>query len=112
MEQNSTFQQHLNTAKMLIEQGRDNAFIESHFQQQGVDSTVLSTVLEQVKRLRNAKRTQNGSMLVLIGVILLGLGFVSCIFLVDGGASLDFALYGLTAIGAVVLVAGLAMIFH
>jgi hypothetical protein len=51
-------------------------------------------------------------MLVLVGVVLLGLGFVSCIFLSDTGASLDFALYGLTAIGAVILIAGLAMIFH
>ncbi|MBL7890102.1 MAG: hypothetical protein JNL24_11130 [Bacteroidia bacterium] len=112
MEQHPTFHQHMNTAKTLLEQGRDNAFIESHLQQQGLDSHLLSSILEQVKRLRNAKRTQNGSMLILIGVILLGLGFVSCIFLHDSGASVDFALYGLTAIGAVVLVAGLAMIFH
>ncbi|MCC6837755.1 MAG: hypothetical protein IT234_04360 [Bacteroidia bacterium] len=112
MEQYPTFHQHMNTAKMLLEQGRDNAFIESHLQQQGLDSNLLSSILEQVKRLRNAKRTQNGSMLILAGVVLLGLGFVSCIFLHDAGASVDFALYGLTAIGAVVLVAGLAMIFH
>ncbi|MBL7884498.1 MAG: hypothetical protein JNL69_10550 [Bacteroidia bacterium] len=112
MENQSSFHTYLNTAKLLIEQGRDNAFIEAHLTQQGVDSKLMVEILEQVKRIRNAKRTQNGSMLVLAGVVLLGLGFVSCIFLHDAGASVDFALYGLTAIGAIVLIAGLAMIFH
>lgn len=112
MEQQSHLHSYLNTAKLLIEQGRDNAFIEAQLTQQGLDSTSITEVLEQVKRIRNAKRTQNGSMLVLAGVILLGLGFISCIFLHDAGASVDFALYGLTAIGAIVLIAGLAMIFH
>jgi hypothetical protein len=112
MEHNLSINSYLNTAKSLIEQGRDNAFIESQLTQQGADQTTLAEVLVQVKRIRNAKRTQNGSMLVLLGVVLLGLGFVSCIFLSDTGASLDFALYGMTAIGAVILIAGLAMIFH
>ena len=37
MEQNSTFQNQLEMSKKMIEQGRDNASIESYFNQQGLD---------------------------------------------------------------------------
>ena len=112
MEQHFPFHESLTTAKMLIEQRKDNAFIEDHLAKKGVNPTIISEVLKQVKHIRNAKRTQNGTYLILLGVFLLGLGFICCILLTGTDTSIDFALYGLTAIGAVILVAGLAMIFH
>lgn len=112
MEQHFPFHESLATAKMLIEQGKDNAFIEAQLVKKGIDSTVISEVLKQVKHIRNAKRTKNGTYLILLGVFLLGLGFILCILLSGTGTSINFALYGLTAIGAAILMAGLAMIFH
>jgi hypothetical protein len=112
MEQHFPFHESLSTAKMLIEQGKDNAFIEEQLVKKGIDSTIITEVLKQVKHIRKAKRTKNGTYLILLGVFLLGLGFICCILLSGTGTSIDFALYGLTAIGAIILVAGLAMIFH
>jgi hypothetical protein len=111
MEQHLTFDTHFNNAKMMLEQGHESDFIASHLHKEGVDPATISEVLLHLKRLRNSKRTQTGSRLVLLGVILMGLGFLSCCFLLDPGNALTFALYGLTSIGAVTLVAGLAMIF-
>ncbi len=112
MEQNSTFQNQLEMAKKMIEQGRDNASIESYFNQQGLDENTVVQIIKQVKRLRNAKLTKQGSLLILSGVVILGIGFISCILIHYNGGSIGFSLYGLTAIGLVLLVIGLAMIFH
>ena len=112
MEHHFPFNDSLAIAKRLIYQGKDNAFIKNELIKHGVDATVISEVLKQVKHIRNAKRTKNGTLLILTGVFLLGLGFILCILLSGTGASIDFSLYGLTAIGAIILVAGLAMIFH
>lgn len=112
MEHNFPFHESLNTAKMLIDQNKDNAFIKAQLIQKGVDPTIIAEVIKQVKHIRNASRTKNGTYLILLGVFLLGLGFICCILLTGSGTSIDFALYGLTALGAVILVAGLAMIFH
>jgi len=112
MEHNFPFHESLNTAKMLIDQNKDNAFIKAQLIQKGGDPTIIAEVMKQVKYIRNASRTKNGTYLILLGVFLLGLGFICCILLTGSGASIDFALYGLTALGAIILVVGLAMIFH
>lgn len=112
MEQNLTFDKHFTNAKMMLEQGHESNFIESQLNKEGADPTTVSEVLKQIKGLRNAKRTQTGSKLVLSGVILMGSGFISCCFLLEPGASLNFALYGLTSIGVILLIAGLALIFN
>ena len=112
MEQDSTFQQHFEIAKKMIGEGRDNAFIESYFNQQGLDENIVVKIIQQVKRLRNAKLTKQGTLLILLGVAILGIGFISCVLIHYNGGSIGFSLYGLTAIGLVLLVVGLAMIFH
>lgn len=112
MEQRLTFDEHLNNAKMMLEQGHANDFIESQLNKGGADSITMSEVLMQIKHLRNAKRTQTGGKLILSGVALMGLGFIVSFFLLDSGTLLAFALYGLTSIGVILLVAGLVMIFH
>lgn len=97
---------------MLIDQNKDNAFIEAHLIQKGVAPTIISEVMKQVKYIRNASRTKNGTFLILLGLFLLGLGFICSILLAGSATSIDFALYGLTAIGAIILLVGLTMIFH
>jgi hypothetical protein len=112
MEQHLTFDTHFNSAKMMLEQGHESDFIVSHLHKEGVDPATISEVLLHLKRLRNSKRTQTGSRLVLLGVILMGLGFLSCCFLLDPGSSLTIALYGFTSIGVIIMLAGLVMIFN
>lgn len=111
MEIDLPFNQSLNTAKMLIEQGHDNAFIEDHLMRKGIDRDIIVEVMKEVKFIRNKNRTQTGSRLILIGVIVLGIGCISCIVMHNSSRSLDIALYGLTGIGAGILIAGLAMVF-
>ena len=96
----------------MIGEGRDIAFIESYFNQQGLDENIVVKIIQQVKRLRNAKLTKQGTLLILLGVAILGIGFISCVLIHYNGGSIGFSLYGLTAIGLVLLVVGLAMIFH
>ena len=97
--------------KIWIEQGLDNEAILKNLQKTGMDEAQSNEWLVQIKKIRNKKRTQTGSMLVLIGVIILGLGFISCIVLHYCGSDINFSLYGLTGIGAVALIIGLILIF-
>lgn len=113
MEQNPIFQQHLNEAKLLFEQGQDAKGIETILLKKGIESQHLDGVLKQIKRSMHAKRSKTGVQLIIAGVLLLGLGFIASIVLhLNGSNSLDFPLYGLTAIGATILIIGLVFIFH
>ena len=103
--------EHLEEAKSLLNQGYDMAYIEAKLKQKNLDESSYIEILHQLKRFRNSKRTKNGTILVLIGVILLGAGFISCIAIHLNGGSVGFSLYGLTTIGAIVLTIGLVLIF-
>jgi hypothetical protein len=100
-----------NQIKMWIEQGLDNDHIIINLKKMGIDENQLDDLLPLIKKIRNKKRTQTGSILVLIGVIILGLGFISCILLHYCGSDINFSLYGLTGIGALALIIGLILIF-
>lgn len=102
---------HHDQIKNWIEQGLDNEAITANFQKMGLDENQLNELQILIKKVRNKKRTQTGSMLVLIGIIILGLGFISCIVLHYLGSDINFSLYGLTGIGAVALIVGLILIF-
>lgn len=97
--------------KKLIEEGLANEAIVANFQKMGFDENQLNDLKILIHKIRNKKRTQTGSRLVLIGVVILGLGFISCIVLHYYGADINFSLYGLTGIGAIALIVGLILIF-
>ncbi len=97
--------------KKWIEDGLANEAIVANFQKLGFDDNQLNELRILIHKIRNKKRTQTGSILVLIGVVILGLGFISCIVLHYCGADINFSLYGLTGIGAIALIVGLILIF-
>jgi hypothetical protein len=97
--------------KKWIEEGLTNEAIVANFQKLGFDDNQLNELQILIKKIKNKKRTQTGSILVLIGVIILGLGFIGCIVLHYLGADINFSLYGLTGIGAIALIVGLILIF-
>ena len=97
--------------KAWIEQGMDNEAILTNLQKMALNEQQIIDLQVLIKKIRNKKRTRNGSILVLVGIITLGLGFLSCIILHYLGNDINFSLYGLTAIGAVVLIVGLILIF-
>lgn len=102
---------HHDQIKTWIEQGLDNETMLLNFRRQGLDESQITDLELQIKKTRNKKRTQTGSILVLIGVIILGLGFISCIILHYLDQDINFSLYGLTGIGALILIVGLILIF-
>ena len=113
MNQNSQFGEHLNYAHLLFDQGKDLTFIETKLKEKNIEQQDLEEILKQLKRLNHIQRNKRGVQLILLGVILLGVGFITSILLhLNGSTALDFPLYGLTATGIVVLIVGLIYLFH
>lgn len=97
--------------KNWIDEGLDNEAIITNLKKLGYKEGHWDELNLLIKKIRDKKRTQTGSVLVLIGVIILGLGFISCIVLHYLGNDINFSLYGLTGIGAAILIVGLILIF-
>jgi hypothetical protein len=113
MEQKILFQEHLNDAKLMLDDGQNVKNIEKKLLKKGIELQHLEEVMKEIKRLWHAKRTKTGAQMVIVGVILLGAGFFASILLhLNGSNSLDFPLYGLTAAGAIILSIGLVFIFN
>jgi hypothetical protein len=103
---------HQNKIKTWIEEELDNETIILKLRSEGLEESQINELQILIKKIRNKNRTRTGSILVLIGVIVLGLGFISCIILHYMGQDINFSLYGLTGIGAIVLIVGLVLIFN
>lgn len=113
MNQPPQFGEHFNYAHLLFEQGKDLLFIETKLKEKNIEPQELEEILKQIKRLHHKKRNKTGTQLIVLGVILLGIGFITSILLhLNGSTALDFPLYGLTATGIVVLIVGLVFLFH
>ncbi len=113
MEQNNLFEKHLQNAKLMFDQGKDIEFIKTQLSTKNIEPQELEEIINQIKKLRHKHRNINGVKLILAGVLLLGIGFISSIYLhFTGSNALDFPLYGITAVGAVVLIIGLVFIFN
>ena len=97
--------------KNLIAQGLSNEAIMVSYENIGFDESELKELQMLMQKIRNKKRTETGIVLVLIGVIILALGFISCLLLHYLGNDINFWLYGITGIGALALFIGLILIF-
>ncbi len=113
MNHDPLFIEHLRKALTLFEQGKDIKFIEDKIASVNIDPLQKEIILKQIKRLWHVKRNKIGTQLIIVGIIFLGIGFISSILLhLNGSNSLDFPLYGLTATGIVILIIGLVYLFH
>ena len=111
MEQKILFQEHLNDAKLMLDDGQNVKNIEKKLLKKGIELQQHEEIMKEIKRLWHAKRTKTGAKLVFAGVLLLGAGFFTCIILhLNGSSSLDFPLYGLTAAGGIIFSIGLVFI--
>jgi hypothetical protein len=95
----------------LIEQGKNLEEVKHILQSEIADEKVLADLMHELKRNVNKRRTKSGSLFVLLGVIILGLGFLSCLIMHFCGGDIDLLLYGLTTIGAMFLTIGIVLIF-
>jgi hypothetical protein len=97
--------------KKLIEEGLANETIVANFQKLGFDDNQLNELKILIQKIRNKKRTQTGSILVLIGVSYIGTWIYKLYCVALLGADINFSLYGLTGIGAIALIVGLDINF-
>jgi len=112
MNQDHSFREHFNKVHQMLKDGYEMQVIESSLQQQGLDSLAIQDLFTAVRRLKNAKRTQNGNKLIVAGAILLVLGFGVCVALHYMDIPMKMALYGITLTGLTLLFAGLIKIFQ
>lgn len=113
MTENDTIDRHAETGWKMLKGHHDLKSVEAHFRKEGLPDDVVQSVMSAIRKKRHAERSQYGTIMLIAGVLLLGLGFFSCVTLTHGGtSSLDFALYGLTTIGAIIVIVALVFIFH
>ena len=111
METPNTIHDRFEKANELFKQGYDDANIAAKLRAEGISEHTLQEIMVRIKQLRNRKRTHNGSLLIVLGVLLSGFGFISCVMLAESNTSISFFLYGLTSLGALIIIAGLLFIF-
>lgn len=104
--------QYLLEITQMLEHGQNLNSIINHINSRNLDQEHVEYILKHIKKLHHAKRTKNGSTLALIGVVFLGLGFIFSMILHSTGNSLEWSLYGLTSIGAILVLIGLFLIFN
>ena len=107
-----TFYQHLNSAKIFIESGHNIIELSDFLSNQGADEKTISEIVKLTKPKSKSDKNKMGRALVISGIILLGIGFISCLFFTENETLLNFSLYGLTGLGIIILIIGLAIIFH
>ncbi|MCB9251581.1 MAG: hypothetical protein H6605_03890 [Flavobacteriales bacterium] len=112
MEQDISLKSYIKQAHLLMLQGFRKEDIEETVKNAGCPESDLDRVLTGARRLKNAKRTENGGYYLAVGGAILAIGFASCVFLHYSGGSMMWALYGLTMAGLVILFIGLYKIFQ
>ena len=112
MEQKDSNDKHLQQGWKMLKEHHDFTAIAAHFKNAGVDEETVETIIRLLKKRRTAERSQWGTVMILAGVLLMGIGFFSSFILHGSNSSISFALYGLTTVGAIILLAGLFFIFH
>ncbi|MBI2269594.1 MAG: hypothetical protein HYU69_04465 [Bacteroidetes bacterium] len=102
----------LTEALKLFEAGLDDSTIASKISKLGANETKVSDILKKIKVLRHKKRRKTGTTIVLIGSILLLVGFVSTVALFQNDEPFRHVMYGLTIGGIIAIVIGLILIFE
>ena len=110
MEVNNTAIQ--TVAKEWLDKGYNNEQIKTELQKRGFEERHLPEMLKEITRLRNARKTSAGLMLILIGGVVC---LLSCVLTMTSNYShSNFAivLYGFTTIGILIVFGGLMKIFN
>jgi len=97
-------------AKKLIEQGKEIESVKKSLALSGADDQTIDTIISQLKSLNFLKRRKRGFILGVTGSMLLLIGFVLTVIFFHAGISIQFVMYTLTSLGAILLVAGLVEI--
>jgi Flp pilus assembly protein TadB len=92
----------------LLRRGCSDAEISSQLLANGAPENRLQDIIASLKNIRNQQKRKAGFTWCGIGVVLLVLGCMLTIVLYQNGSGIRFAMYGLTTIGVVFTLIGLA----
>lgn len=103
---------YLREAERLFTVGIDDATIASKISKLGANEAQVADTLKKIKVLRHKKKRKTGTTIVLIGGILLLVGFVSTVALFQNDEPFRHVMYGLTIGGIIAMFIGLILIFE
>lgn len=98
----------LQIASSLQKQGFNDDQITLQLREQGAPDNLLQEVIQQLKTLRITRKRNTGFACCGIGVALLIIGCMLTILLYGSGGDIKLAMYGLTTIGVIFTLKGLA----
>lgn len=98
----------LQIASSLQKQGFNDDQITLQLREQGAPDNLLQDVIQQLKTLRITRKRNTGFACCGIGVALLIIGCMLTILLYGSGGDIKLAMYGLTTIGVIFTLKGLA----
>ncbi len=107
----STPEMHFEQVEKWLAQGQTRDFIHQKLVAAGISEERVSQFVDTILSERLSKRRQRGILLILIGSVLLVLGFLLTVFLFHANASIDVVMYGMTGVGILILMIGLVDIF-
>src|ERR1043166_2196327 len=112
MDPQFTFAEELESALHMAHHGHEDSFIETKLMERSLTPEVVDELMLMVKKHKQKKKISLVRQLLFAGVAILGIGFFLCVVFAHSGNSVIIPLYGLTSIGAVLLIIGLARILH
>lgn len=85
--------------------------VEQELYKRGIQAAYIAKYMEEIKRMRNAKRRSTGFVCMAAGAFL---GFLSCVLTITHALPhmFDFIFYGLTTVAVCVVVLGLYYVFE
>ncbi|MBS1771830.1 MAG: hypothetical protein JST82_03145 [Bacteroidetes bacterium] len=98
--------------KEWLDKGLSNDDIAVELGKRGFDERSLPEMMAEIKRLRNARKTSSGLILILIGGVVC---LLSCILTMTSSYShtnFEIVLYGFTTLGILIVFGGLMKIFN
>src|SRR6187397_274933 len=93
--------------QQLLDEGLDYESIRKLLAESGADEVTVATIIGQVKSNSFLKRRKRGLILGLTGSVFLVVGFILTVLFYHSGISIDYVMYGMTSLGAILLLAGL-----
>lgn len=91
----------------LKQQGLSNEEILQRLLETGLPNEVAQQQLDEWKKIRNEKKRNSAFIYCGIGIFLLTTGFFFTLLLFNSNSNFNFALYGLTIIGLVLVFKGM-----
>lgn len=107
MENTKLYEELYALANQHLASGMDFELIKDKLIERCTDEEIVATVLGTVKRNYYARRTNEGTNILCIGLVLILIGFVITCFNFHSNQSVTLAMYGLTSLGILIVFFGL-----